>query len=128
MDFTRLKLILAITVLVMVAHTIEEYVTQLWNFDPFIIAFSQYFQLNPAIVYLVIQVLALLLIFTVLMLAFRDVFNKFLGIVLGLVFLLELLHPYNSIIQGGYYPGLYSGMLLVIVGYFYWKELIKYLR
>jgi Protein of unknown function with HXXEE motif len=121
----RFQPILLATGIAMILHTVEEYFTQLYYADPFIVSFSRYFNLNPAVTYLTLQILILCLIFVLLAQSFHRGPNKFLAILLGLVFFLELLHPYNSIRVQGYYSGLYSGVILVIIGVFYWKELIK---
>lgn len=121
----RFQLILFTAAIAMILHTVEEYFTKLYKVDPFIVFSASYFNLNQIAIYLAIQILVLLLIFTLLAQSLGQKCNKFLAITLGLVFLLELLHPYDSIIAQGYYPGLYSGMVLVIIGIFYWKELFK---
>ncbi len=112
----------------MVFHTVEEYVTKLWNFDPFIISVSHQFQVSPVSFYLGLQALGLLLISVVLVLTIKNRFNLFLGLLLGLVFLLELSHLYSSIKIWNYYSGLYTGIALIVIGYFYWRELIKQLQ
>lgn len=128
MNFQKLKLITSIAAIAMLLHTVEEYITKLWNYDHFILNYSHRLQLNPMTLFFWIQGLVFVLIFFVLFLEVRKKYNIFLGIILGLVFLLELLHPYNSIMIMGYYSGLYTGIVLIVVGYFYWKELISYLK
>ncbi len=120
----NLKNILALTAVAMVFHTIEEYVTKLWDFDPIFIWLVRQFQINPIVIYFMLQALGLLLIFALWWPRLNKQLYRFLAIVLGLVFLLELSHLYSSIKIGDYYPGLYTGIALIIIGYFYWKELI----
>lgn len=120
----KFQLLLYLTVTAFILHTIEEYQTKLYNVDPFIVWFSNYTGISGVFIYLGIQALGFLLIFIMLFHSYRQHFNKLLAIILGLGFLLELLHPYSSIRVRGYYPGLYSGLGLVFIGYFYWKELV----
>jgi lysylphosphatidylglycerol synthetase-like protein (DUF2156 family) len=119
-----MKVILLATLLTMSLHTIEEYISKLWEYDPFIIWLAQSLNVSSISIYLAIQTLALLLIAILLILALMKRFNIILGVVLGLIFILELLHPYNSIVVSGYYSGLYTGVVLIVIGIFYWKELI----
>lgn len=121
----RFQLILLSAGIAMILHTVEEYFTKLYNVDPFIVFSARYFKVDPVSVYLVIQALALLLIFAISFLSSNNKANKPLIIILGLIFVGELSHLYSSIKIKGYYPGLYTGIILVIIGIFYWKELIK---
>lgn len=120
----QFKYILVATLIAMLLHTVEEFITKLWNFDPFMIYMSAHFQISGVVIYSIIQVLVLVLIIVVLVLAFKNRLNKSLAILLGLVFFFELLHLYNSIKILGYYPGLYTGIALIVIGYFYWRELV----
>jgi hypothetical protein len=125
MNLKKFQIILGLAFIAMLLHTVEEYTTKLWNFDPFMIYMSARFPISGANIYLSAQILVMLLISVVTVLAFKNKFNKPLEIILGLVFFLELLHPYNSLRIWGYYSGLYTGLALLIIGYFYWKELLK---
>ncbi len=127
MNLKRLQYILIVAMIAMILHTVEEYVTKLWNFDPFMIYMSNHFSISGVSIYFTVQVFVLLLTIGVLVLAINNKFSKLLAILLGLVFLLELLHPYNAIRILGYYSGLYTGMALVIIGYLYWKEIFNQL-
>lgn len=124
MSVFRMKIILLSTLATMSLHTIEEYVSNLWNQDPFIIWLAQNLNISSINIYLIIQAIALLLITASLILTIKRRFNLILGVILGFIFFLELLHPFNSIKILGYYPGLYTGIILIIIGFFYWKELL----
>lgn len=128
MNFPKLKYILFATFIAMILHTIEEYITRLWSVDTFIVGISNYFEISGVVVYLLIQFFAFLLILILLIQTFQRKINKILLTVLALVFLFELLHIYESFRIWGYYSGLYTGIILLIIGYFYWKELIHNLR
>ncbi len=49
----------------------------------------------------------------------------YLATFLGLIFILEIHHVVKTISVMGYYPGIASALLIYILGFFYWKELIK---
>jgi hypothetical protein len=125
MDLSKFKTILYWSFIVMLLHTVEESITKLWNFDPFMIYMSAHFPISGVGIYFTVQTLVMLLIFVLILLALKNKFNKPLVILLGLIFILELLHPYNSLRIWGYYSGLYTGLALLIVGYFYRRELLK---
>lgn len=43
----------------------------------------------------------------------------------GLTFALELHHLIRALISGHYYSGLYTGIVYVLFGFMYWRELIR---
>ena len=43
----------------------------------------------------------------------------------GIIFIYELHHLYKAVLTGGYYPGLITALLFPVIGYFYWRELLK---
>ena len=45
--------------------------------------------------------------------------------VIGFFLFFEVHHIVEAVIVGGYYPGLVTALLLPIVGFFFWKELIR---
>ncbi len=128
MNLHKIKIILYLALGAMLLHTIEEYVTRLYGVDPFIVSVSQHFSINAIGIYLAIQALVLALIVFLIWLVRQNKFNKPLTFIFGILFVFELIHPYDSIREWNYYPGLYSGMLLVIIGYFYWKEWLKLVK
>ncbi len=48
--------------------------------------------------------------------------------VLGFIYFYELNHLFHAILQGNYYPGLITSLPLPIIGFFFWKELIRNFR
>lgn len=120
----NLKHIVLVTFIVMLFHTVEEYLTAIYNVDPFMVFSSYYFGIRASTVYFIIQLLALVTIGVFFIRLSRHKFDTLLAVLVGFIFVLELLHPYNSIVLRAYYPGLYTGMILVLLGFFYYKELI----
>jgi Protein of unknown function with HXXEE motif len=43
----------------------------------------------------------------------------------GLTFLLEFHHPFKAFDRGGYYPGLYTALVYLSLGPFYWRALLR---
>ncbi len=120
----KLKHIVLLAFIVMLFHTVEEYVAAVWTVDPFMIFASGYLRINPAIFYLLEQLLVLLLLLGFWWRLSYQKLDMLLVAIIGFVFILELLHPYSSIRLHAYYPGLYTGMILVTLGFFYYKELL----
>lgn len=117
----KLKTIFFISTLVFIAHGLEEYFTGLYNFDSFYQSFS-----NPKAVFIfVVLVLANTLLIISYMIIRRNKWVLGLSIALGLLFIFELIHIYDAIRVGGYYPGLITSLAFPIISIFLWKELLK---
>ena len=123
MELKRFQILLWLSFVAMLAHTYEEYTTKLYSVDPFMVYLSHHFNINPIANYLALQTAVLLLIAALIILSYRSMLNRPLSVILGLVFVIELTHPFISALTSAYYPGLYSGTILAIIGLFYWKEL-----
>lgn len=107
----------------MLAHTVEEAVAHIWTIDPFMIYASQHLDLSGAWVYASIQAFALAIIIVFLARVSVQKFDRISAFLLGILFLGELSHPIVSTLT--YYPGLYTGIVLVVIGIFYFVELLK---
>ncbi len=117
----KLKTIFFISIPIFIAHGIEEYFTGLYNFDFFYQSFS-----NPKLVFvIVVPVLANILLIVSYVLVKKNKWVFGLSFLLGLLFIFELTHIYEAIMVRGYYPGLYTAIPLLIVGFLFWKELLK---
>ncbi len=46
-------------------------------------------------------------------------------ILFGIVYFIELHHIIKGVTAGYYYPGMITALFYPIVGFFYWKELLK---
>ena len=117
----KLKLVFGISIPVFIVHGIEEYFTRLYDFDPFYQSFS-----NPKAVFIFFVLVlgnTLLIISYILIRKNKWVFG--LSIALGLLFIFELIHIYDAVRVGGYYPGLITSFAFPIISIFLWKELLK---
>jgi len=117
----KLKNIFAFSIPVFIAHGIEEYFTRLYDFDPFYQLFS-----NPKAVFIFFVLVlgnTLLIISYILIRKNKWVFG--LSIALGLLFIFELIHIYDAVRAGGYYPGLITSFAFPILAIFLGKELLN---
>ena len=46
-------------------------------------------------------------------------------IIPGIIFIFEIHHIVEAVIRWQYYPGMISAFLFPIIGFFYWKALLK---
>jgi hypothetical protein len=106
-----------------VVHAVEEYLTKSYEIDPSFGMVGQFIGLSSLTVFLVEQVLLFIFLFIVAAMVYRGAVPKVMAIILGLIFLVELSHPLLSIYKGNYSPGLVSGMLLLVLAFFYWQQL-----
>ena len=117
----KLKNLFYISIPLFIAHGVEEYFTGLYNFDPFYQLFS-----NPKIVFVfVVLVLLNVLLIISYILVQKNKWSLALSTALGILLVLELIHIYDAMRVGGYYPGLYTALVFPIIGFFFWKELLK---
>lgn len=124
----KLKFIFGISIPLFIAHGIEECTTGFYNIDS-----HSKFLLKPflAITDYQTSFLAFQIYFwTILILAFvlvRKLPTMFM-LFIGVIYIYELHHIIKAIGVGGYYPGLVTAIGVPIIGFFFWKELIKQLR
>ena len=117
----RLKIIFVVSIPVFIAHGVEEYFTRLYNFDSFYQSFS-----NPKAVFIFFVLVlgnTLLIISYILIRKNKWVFD--LSIALGLLFIFELIHIYDAVRVGGYYPGLITSFAFPILALFLGEELLN---
>lgn len=106
-------------------HTVEEAIFRLWLTDPFTLSVSNIVGIQPILTYWIGQII--LYVFLSLLLFFTSVRAlKWTLILLGIILLLEFIHPIVTLQSGHYEAGLYSGTILFFYGIFYWKYLFKY--
>ena len=113
-----IKTLLQISIPLYIVHAIEEYSTGILKLDP-LFRWVESSHLPTVILYMVEQVLLVLLLFWAISKP-----KLWLLIFIGLIFLIEILHIIPALKQMSYYPGLVTAILLLLLAYFYWKELI----
>ena len=102
-----------------IVHALEEYSTGLLGLDPLFNWVTAH-NLPTVTLYWIEQIVLVALLVWAIYWP-----KRWLVIFIGLLFVFEITHIISALRQMSYYPGLYSGMLLVIVGFFYWKESLK---
>ncbi len=120
----RLKNIFALLIPIFIIHGLEEYFTGLYNVDSFYQSFS-----NPKTVFvIVVLILANISVIISYLLIRKNKYVLILSLLLGILLLYELTHIYRAIMIGGYYPGLITAIPILILGIFFWRELIKIIK
>lgn len=124
---SKLKQLFYLSVPVFMVHGFEEYITGFYAIDPwskFILGSLEVLPSNQAIFLLLQIMIGLLLTVSALLLKGGAwIFRLF--VFYGFVYLFELHHLVKAILVGGYYPGVITAFLIYILGFLYWKELIK---
>ncbi|MBS3148564.1 HXXEE domain-containing protein [Candidatus Woesearchaeota archaeon] len=122
----KLQQLFLISIPLFVVHGLEEYWTGFYNVDPiFKIVFNSFGTMNLfQALFLLFQIMLwALFIFSYLILRKKWLIG--LMAILGVVFIFEIHHLIEAVILRAYYPGSISALLFPIIGFFYWKELIK---
>lgn len=124
----RLTGAFAASVLFMGFHKIESYFTGEWNTAPVYQAILG-MQLEAGEMLFLSFVITLLagLLCCLLIISLRSGTVYFLAF-WGLTFLLEFHHLVRTLAGGHYYSGSLTAMAYIILGVFYWKELIRHFR
>jgi len=123
----KLKAIFGVSIIAFIVHGLEEYFTGFYDIDPiFGWVFNIFSTMSvPQATFLLFQIMFWLAL-TVLFIAITsDKWRLRLMVISGLIYILELHHFAQAISREGYSPGLISAFIFPIIGFFYWRELIK---
>ena len=123
----KLKTIFYISIPLFIAHGLEEYFNGFYNIDwstKLIFGFLNDMPV-PQATFLVFQIMLWLVLIVFALLISSEKWRMRLMFVPAIIFLVELHHPWSVITSGGYYPGAVTAVPLLIIGFLYWKELIK---
>lgn len=123
----RLKSIFGLSIPLFIAHGLEEYLTGLYNIDSHVaFQFGGLAKLpNMQALFLLFQIMVWLMLIIGYLLLLGPKWQLRLMLIPGTVFVYELHHLYKAFIQGGYYPGLITALAFPIIGFLFWKELLK---
>jgi hypothetical protein len=122
----NLRKILILTVLLIAAHGVEEVLTGFSAKDFFIQYPSAFFKNAHELFYWTFHIMWWLLVLIAFFLILGG--KKAVLIILtlfGFVYIFEIHHVIKGIVSGSYYSGIVTGAIYPILGFFYWKELIK---
>ena len=121
----KLKNIFGLSIPVFIAHGLEEYFTDFYHVDPSIQAVFGRLGFSLASTFLVFQIVVWLLLILGFILLRKNILSKTISMVMAGLLVFELWHIYKAIMVGGYYPGLYTALIFPILGFLFWKELLK---
>ena len=124
---SKLKNIFALSIPLFIAHGIEEFLTHFYDIDAHDQAiFGLLSSLsNHGATFVVFQIMFWLILIVSFLLISSEQWRFRLMFVPGIIFIYELHHLYKAVLIGGYYPGLITALLFPVIGYFYWRELLK---
>lgn len=124
----KLKTIFALSIPLFIAHGIEEFATHFYDTDAWDQAiFGNLFGnlSTHGATFVTFQVMLWLLLIVSYLLISSEQWRFRLMFILGIIFIYELHHLYKAVMLGGYYPGLVTALLFPVIGYFYWRELLR---
>ena len=110
--------LLKLAIPLFVVHAIEEYSTGFLGLDPLFRSIATH-HLPTIAIYVVEQ---LLLVAILLWAMYQP--QRWLLVFIGLLFIFEASHVIPALAQTSYYPGLLTAVLLLLLGFFYWRAVI----
>ena len=123
----KLKTIFIISIPVFIAHGLEEFFNVFYNIDwstKLVFGFLNGMSV-PQATFLVFQIMLWLALIVFAFLIANDKWRLRLMFLPGIIFIVELHHPWSVITSWGYYPGAITAIPLLILGFLFWKELIR---
>ena len=123
----KLKNIFYISVPVFIAHGLEEILNGFYNVDwstKIVFGFLNGMSL-PQATFVVFQIMLWLALIIFAFLITSEKWRLRLMFLPGIIFIVELHHPWSAITSLGYYPGVITSIPLVIIGFLFWKELLS---
>lgn len=121
----KLKILTALTILLLYLHAYEEAVTGFPQSDVFFIWIGNAFLNQTTEAYWVSHIIWFVLLAISFLLILGGKWTLRILSIFSLVFIVELHHVIKAIIyQKLYYPGMFTALLFPILGIFYWRELI----
>ena len=123
----KLKNLFLIGIILWIIHGIEELATGFYNIDSHVLfVFSFVKNMTPmASIFLTFQIMFWLALIVSYFMIKSPKWQLRMMIVPGIIMVYELHHFYKAIIVGGYYPGLISALAFPIIGFFFWRELLR---
>ena len=123
----KIQNLFLISSILFIAHGLEEYFTGFYKVDSLFYFVFKYFESMSVFqaTFLVFQIMLWILLAISYALIFKK--NWLLGLVAlpAVACFIEVHHLVKAAIRWAYYPGSITALILLIVGYFYWKELFK---
>ena len=123
----KLKTIFIISIPVFIAHGLEEFFNAFYNIDwSTKLVFGFLYEMSvPQATFLVFQIMLWLALIVFAFLIANEKWRLRLMFLPGIIFIVELHHPWSVITSWDYYPGAITAIPLLILGFLFWKELLK---
>ena len=123
----KLKTLFYISVPVFIAHGLEEIFNGFYNVDwffKFALGFLKTMSV-PQATFIVFQIMIWLALIVFAFLIASEKWRLRLMILPGLIYIFELHHIWKAFESWSYYPGVITAIAFPIIGFLFWKELIK---
>lgn len=123
----KLKTIFIISIPVFVAHGLEEYFNDFYSVDwsfKFVFGFLETMSV-PQATFLVFQIMIWLAFIVFAFLIASEKWRLRLMMLPGIIYIFELHHIWKTFESWGYYPGVITAIAFPIIGFLFWKELVK---
>src|SRR3989338_7665681 len=123
----KLKTIFIISIPVFIAHGLEEFFNNFYDIDwSTMLVFGFLNEMSvPQATFLVFQIMLWLALIVFAFLIASEKWRLRLMFFPGIIFIVELHHPWSVIQSLSYYPGAIISIPLLIIGFLFWKELLK---
>ena len=123
----KLKTIFIISIPVFIAHGLEEIYTGLFNIDSHVAFMFGKLATLPEMkaLFILFQIMLWFILIISAFLISSEKWQLRLMVIPGLVYIYELHHFWKAIEVGGYYPGVITAIAFPIIGFLFWKELLK---
>ena len=123
----KLKTLFFISIPIFIVHGLEEYFTGFYNVDSSFKFFFHFFETMPVqqATFLLFQIMLWLALIVFAFLIWSEQWRLRLMVLPGLVYIFELHHIWKALEVWGYYHGLITALMFPVIGFLYWKELLK---
>lgn len=123
----KLKIIFGLSILVFIAHGVEEYMTHFNDLNPSDQAiFGLLSSLpNHGATFVAFQLMFWLLLIVSLLLLIGGKWQLYTFSIIGIVYVYELHHIIKAVVTQSYHPGLYTSLTFPIFVILFWREWIR---
>ena len=125
----KLKTIFIISIPIFIAHGLEEFFNGFYNVDwsfKFVFGFLDTMTVSQA-TFLVFQIMLWLAFIVFAFLIASEKWRLRLMVLPGIIYIFELHHIWKTLENWSYYPGVITAIAFPIIGFLFWKELLKQL-
>ncbi|KKW22594.1 MAG: hypothetical protein A2W52_02485 [Candidatus Taylorbacteria bacterium RIFCSPHIGHO2_02_49_25] len=123
----KLKVVFGLSIPLFILHGIEEYRTGFYNVDKlYQFIFRPFSEMSGnQVMFITFQIMLWLLLVVSFLLVASERWRLRMIAVLGVVYILELQHIWKAVVSWSYHPGLITALAFPVIGFFFWRELIK---